>query len=152
MAAGAYGSGHSLNAAGVLYCDEHFGSGVVDLLAAVGIQAETFRAHNHRQPDPVQLLFAAQRGWTILTRDRGFLRLHEFWYLLALWRPKRPALRHAGILVVPDLPHRGVVAHVQTFLAPQQNLRDSAHILSRQQSGALEWAPFRPYARHPSRV
>ena len=136
----------------VLYCDEHFGSGMLVQLTDAGIQAEAFRSHKYRQPDPVQLLFAAQRGWTILTRDQEFLELHRFWYLMTLWRPRRPALHHAGILIAPQASQADIVARVPTLLAGQPVLRDSLYILSKQHGGGLNWAPHRPYARHPRRT
>jgi hypothetical protein len=77
-----------------LYCDEHFGTGDATRIAQEGaacglhgIVAELFLTRHRGQDDPFQLLFAAQNGWIILTKDRDFQRLHELWHVMALWRP-----------------------------------------------------------------
>lgn len=88
--------------AGTVYCDEHFGPDIVNDFvhqgASIGLRAELFRTHKNRALDDEQLFFAAQKNWTILTRDADFRDLHVLWHVLGLWRRRRPALDHSGIL------------------------------------------------------
>ena len=87
-----------------LYLDEHFGSGILTQFvqqgAPLGVHAEAFGTQRPRATDPEHLQLAATNGWTILTRDRDFVTLHDQWHVLQTWRPLSPPLRHGGILQI----------------------------------------------------
>ena len=133
-----------------LYCDEHFGSGDVERLEdggkALGLRAELFSTHNYRAQDQVQMRYAAERGWTILTRDRDFTRLQDLWCVVQEWRPSRRLRHHAGILWIASsgILNHDVVAPVVSLLetTPEATLRDGLFVL--EQRGA-SWRQYRPF-------
>lgn len=84
------------------YLDENVSHHLADELRLNG-HAVTTTAGERRfgSSDAHQLLYAAERNWTIVTHNRGDFRLlHIAWHLWS-WRWGRPQM-HAGILVVQD--------------------------------------------------
>ncbi|MDQ3701984.1 MAG: DUF5615 family PIN-like protein [Chloroflexota bacterium] len=121
-----------------LYLDEHFGSGIATQLAQqgaeLGLQVEAFAVRQPRGSDPAQLHFAATQGWTILTRDRDFVHLHDLWFVLRTWRPLTPPLRHAGILYIESssvLDDDAVPSVVEFLARPDRPpLEDQLYVLA----------------------
>jgi hypothetical protein len=106
-----------------VYLDEHFGSGIAGRLVQEGaglpLDVEQFSSHLARgATDPEHLQYAASRGWTLVSRDRDFVFLHDQWVLLQAWRPLHQPLQHAGILLVESstTPDDDVVTHTLALL------------------------------------
>jgi hypothetical protein len=135
-----------------LYLDEHFGSGIITEFAQHGaslsVQAQTFALAQPRASDPEQLYFAARNRWTILTRDRDFVALHDQWHILQSWRLLAPPLRHAGILHVEskNILDDEVVPLVLAFLgrADRPPLDDRLYALA---TGRV-WLSHHPFSEH----
>jgi len=91
-----------------LYTDENVKLALEDELRPLGHAAtSTFAERRLGAPDPHQLLYAAERGWTIITHNRrDFRLLHTAWLLWShTWRVSRS---HAGILVLEQIPDQPV--------------------------------------------
>jgi hypothetical protein len=86
------------------YADENVSLGLERLLRPRGHAFTTTHAERRLgSPDSHQLLFAATRGWTLITHNRGDFRLlHDAWHLWSdAWRVSP---QHAGILVLEPVP------------------------------------------------
>jgi hypothetical protein len=82
------------------YLDENFPVAVAAQLRRQGFVATTADEESTKgATDPFQLIFAADRGWVLVTHNRSdFRMLHEAWHLWSHRWGVRP--QHAGILVV----------------------------------------------------
>lgn len=138
-----------------VYLDEHFSADSRAALlregSALGVGAQAAVLLRPGASDPIQIRFAARRHWTFLTRDKGFLRLHDAWHMLQTWRPLRPVQRHSGILLA-DCPHvldDDVMKHVAAFLGSPNRplLEDALFILV--DNGT--WFGYHPFAAHQRR-
>ncbi len=82
------------------YLDENFTVAVAKDLRRQGFVATTAEEESTKgASDPYQLIFAADRGWALVTHNRSdFQMLHEAWHLWShRWGVRQ---QHAGILVV----------------------------------------------------
>src|SRR3954470_11073766 len=107
-----------------VYFDEPFGSGDAAQLVRDGavwsLQGESALVHHLGAEDPFQLLFAAQQGWTLVTKDRDYEKLHYLWCVFRYWQPQHPA-HHAGILWTPgSLSNAAIVGCVVDFFRQRQ--------------------------------
>ncbi len=85
---------------GSLYLDEDVSLHLVPALERLGHEVTTTRGERRLgAPDPHQLFYAAERGWTIVTHNRrDFRLLHDAWLLWSRrWGVERS---HSGILVL----------------------------------------------------
>jgi hypothetical protein len=90
------------------YFDENMSLLLEMLLRVRGhLVSSTYGEGRLGSPDPHQLLFAADRGWILVTHNRRDLRLlHDAWHLWShAWGTSR---RHAGILVLDQVPGQPV--------------------------------------------
>ena len=106
------------------YLDEPFGSGDTAQLVRNGtawkLTAELAGIHQPGAEDPFQLLFATRQGWTLVTKDRDYEKLHYLWSVFRHWQPQHPG-QHAGILWTPgSLPNSVIVARILDFFRQQQ--------------------------------
>lgn len=85
---------------GSFYLDENVSHALVNELEQRGhLVATTTAERRIGAPDPHQLLYAAVRGWTIVTHNRhDFRLLHDAWLLWSRRWGVRP--HHSGILIV----------------------------------------------------
>ncbi|MHB8647089.1 MAG: DUF5615 family PIN-like protein [Thermomicrobiales bacterium] len=86
------------------FLDEDVSADLPDLLRTYGhIVTDVHSEQREGVPDPRQLLFAADRGLTMITHNRrDFLLLHDAWLTWSHeWQIGR---RHSGILVVEQMP------------------------------------------------
>jgi hypothetical protein len=100
----------------ILYLDEDMKIEVADLLIAPDRSVRTTRGEGRlRAGDPFQLLYAAERDWTLVTCNReDYHLIHDAWLLWAHhWGLTR---MHAGILTL-DQGHftETIVAAVDSF-------------------------------------
>ncbi|MGH2532464.1 MAG: DUF5615 family PIN-like protein [Thermomicrobiales bacterium] len=109
------------------YTDEDVTLALEEPLRARGhLVASTDGEGRRRSPDPHQVLYAAERDWTLITHNRRDYRLlHDAWHLWAhAWKVP---YRHAGIIVLEQLPRHpaaeiadlihGLVVDAETSLA-----------------------------------
>ncbi len=92
--------------------------------------------------DARQLLFAAERGWTLLTNNGDHYRLlHDAWFVWAHeWGYTRP---HAGILVLPHV----IAANLPRVAeAIHQLVSDPETVLD---TTLLTWGPATGWRRWP---
>jgi len=88
-----------------LYLDEHLTPQAIPLLERAGHTVARVVSYHRGAPDFVNLLFAWQQGWVMVTSDStDYLSLHDLWHhwSQAWFAPSRPASappEHAGILV-----------------------------------------------------
>lgn len=62
--------------------------------------------HLDRADDSALLVYAAERGWVIVTHDSNdFWLLHRAWHRWAVAWHIRPMPRDGGVLVLPQRPH-----------------------------------------------
>jgi hypothetical protein len=139
-----------------LYVDIHIGIRVIDALQqgrALDLSVEPFSMHGPDDLDPEHMLRAAQNGWTILTRDTGFLRLHDLWYVTNLWRPTTPRMQHAGVCCVMSnaIQDPVVAAAVLALFASGRSMTDQLFTLEGPPQ-APTWRQYRPFARRPRPV
>ena len=90
------------------YMDEDVALALGPLLRQYGHSiASTTEERRLGAPDPHQLLYAAERGWTVITHNRrDFRLLHIAWLL---WTNEwHVALQHAGILIIEQVRGRSV--------------------------------------------
>jgi hypothetical protein len=86
------------------YFDEDVPEDLVPLLTEHGHIVATTRSEGRKgAPDPRQLLYAAGRGWILVTLNRGDYRLlHDAWLM---WSHQwSVSLSHAGILITAHVP------------------------------------------------
>ncbi len=85
------------------YLDHNVARRVALLLRAAGHTAMTTRElGGERNGDEMQLLMAASRGYTLITHDEDFLRIHRDWTHRS--RVLRMTPTHAGIVLIPAFP------------------------------------------------
>jgi hypothetical protein len=136
-----------------LYCDEHFGPDVTNDFMVQGrailLGAELARVHLPKALDFEHMLFAAERGWIILTRDADYQTLQTWWRVIEHWRPTLPRRHHAGIIWISSgqIKDRQVVPHVVQFLASGYALQDELYSL-KLNAGTTRWHGFRPLSRY----
>jgi hypothetical protein len=116
------------------YLDEDVSYDVVGGLRDVGYDLDSVKdAGNFGLTDARQLLWAVDRGRTVITHNRkDFRLLHE---ALALWatRWRTPnALRHHGILVVPHLPVLELVRMIDAFARRRDTIDNRLFLYDRQ--------------------
>lgn len=83
-----------------IYLDSDVSTQFVGVLVSHGHRARSARDEGRESArDPEQLLFAAERGWMIVTHNKKDYRLlHVAWQVWsAAWRTSQ---RHAGILIL----------------------------------------------------
>jgi hypothetical protein len=91
-----------------LYLDENMSLLLEVLLRLRGHAVfSTFSEGRTGAPDPHQLLFAAERGWVLITHNRRDYRLlHDAWHLWShAWDTVQ---RHGGVLVLDQTPGQPV--------------------------------------------
>lgn len=125
-----------------VYFDEAFGTGDAAQLArdgaSLGLQGELAVVRHPGAEDPFQLLVAARQGWTLVTKDRDFEKLHYLWCVFRHWQPQHPA-HHPGILWTPgNLPNAAIVARVVDLFRQRagQPLTDQLWVLG---NGGRTW-------------
>ena len=126
-----------------LYTDENMALALEGLLRDYGhVVTSTFGEGRSGAPDPHQLLFAAERGWTLITHNRRDYRLlHDAWHLWSYaWSVSR---RHAGILVLE-----------QVIAQPVAELAALIHALGEDPATSLvnalyDWKPTTGWRRSP---
>ncbi len=127
------------------YLDEDVAEEVASLLADRGHFVTTTRRERRKgAPDPRQLLFAAGRGWILVTSNRhDYELLHDAWLMWSHeWRVSH---LHTGILVVQQ-PRPGSVTldmiadalHAFVRDAPDAGLPNGLHEWSRS-NGWRRW-------------
>jgi hypothetical protein len=84
----------------IIYADENVSSLLSDLLRSYGhVVYATYDEGRSTATDGSELLYAADRGWIVLTHNRAdFLMLHDAWHLWSHSWNVRP--EHAGIIVL----------------------------------------------------
>src|SRR5262245_52605686 len=84
----------------IFYADENVSSLLNDLLRSHGhVVYATYDEGRSTATDGSQLLYAADRGWIVLTRNRAdFMMLHDAWHLWS--RSWNVRSEHAGIIVL----------------------------------------------------
>lgn len=125
------------------YTDENVALALEALLRALGHAATSTLAEGRLgAPDPHRLLYAAERGWTIVTHNRRDYRLlHDAWRLWGhAWRAARP---HAGILVIEQVPGQPA-AEIARLIDGLVN--DPATTLS---NALYDWKPDAGWRRFP---
>lgn len=88
----------------MFFLDEDVSADLANLLRSYGhFVTDVHDEQREGIPDPRQLLFASDRGLTIITHNRrDFLLLHDTWLTWSHeWRTNH---RHSGILMVDQLP------------------------------------------------
>ena len=99
------------------YADKNIALALVPVLRQFGHSVvSTAEERRLGAPDPHQLLYAAKRGWTLLTHNRhDFQLLHIAWlYWSNQWGVPR---RHAGIAIVEQVRGQSVADLAQTVHA-----------------------------------
>ena len=101
----------------------------VALLATHGHTARTARDEAlDRADDGALLLFAARRGWVLLTHNgQDFWLLHRAWHHWSVAWQVDPPPRHGGILVLPQrahLPPEFLTLRVAELLDEQADVRN----------------------------
>lgn len=89
----------------IFYMDENVSSLLDDALRSYGHAVfATYDEGRAGATDGSQLLYAADRGWIVLTHNRAdFILLHDAWHLWAhTWHV---APKHAGIIVLEPVRH-----------------------------------------------
>jgi hypothetical protein len=107
------------------YLDENFPVEVASHLRQHGHIATTAIEESRQGvSDPFQLLYAAERGWALVTHNRDdFRMLHEAWLLWSRrWGVQE---RHAGILVL-RVPARRAVSDIVDALKTLADDSDSS--------------------------
>ncbi|MHB8644587.1 MAG: hypothetical protein ACYDAR_02220 [Thermomicrobiales bacterium] len=87
----------------IVYLDEDVAMALAQILASYGHHVTDAHAERQEeQPDPAQLLFAAQSNRTLLAYNgRDHLLLHQAW---SIWTHQWGVPdRHAGIILVPHV-------------------------------------------------
>ena len=95
------------------------------LLIGSGYPTRTTRDERRlRARDHDQLMFAARRGWVLVTHNRGDFRLlHDAWLgWTGVWSIPE---EHAGILVVDQEPPHRLAAEIAQFLATNPPLANA---------------------------
>lgn len=111
------------------YLDENVTNFVADELELLG-HALTTTAGEKRTgaPDPLQFLFAAEHGWTIVKHNRhDFRLLHDAWLLWShRWQLRQ---QHSGILVLDQHERQSaddIANAIATLLADPATSLDTA--------------------------
>lgn len=125
------------------YVDENIALGLAPALRYYGHSiASVAEERRLGAPDPHQLLYAAERGWTLITHNRrDFRLLHVAWlYWSNEWRVPR---QHAGIIVVEQVrgqPTADLARIIHTFVTSSDVMLANALYDWKPTVG---WAPFR---------
>jgi predicted nuclease of predicted toxin-antitoxin system len=125
-----------------LLLDHNVSRAYVSLLTAEGHDVRMARDERlDRADDGAILLYAAERGWTIVTHNRDdFWLLHRAWHhWSSAWRVTQTP-RHVGILVLPQrehLPHQQLANRVAEFLTDHADWSNQFH----------EWTVLRGWTR-----
>jgi hypothetical protein len=125
----------------IFYADENISFALNDALRSYGHVVFTTRDERRLgASDGSQLLYAADRGWIILTHNRAdFTMLHDAWHLWAhAWRvdPK-----HAGIIILEQVePARHAEVATLTHELCQQTLLLNT---------LFDWKPTTGWRRSP---
>ena len=122
----------------VLYFDEDFRSGTAPRLAALGYKVHTTQwERNFGFLDPDQLLYAVQRGWTMVTHNRkDFQLVYRAW---TLWGMQPP---HFGILVLAQGPYGDQhVRTIHTFLSGTPALSNMLYLWTEPDDIWQEYVP-----------
>lgn len=125
------------------YLDENVSLGLERLLHQRGHACTT--THGERRlgsPDSHQLLYAATRGWVLVTHNRGDFRLlHDAWHLWSdAWHVSP---QHAGILVLEPVPNQ-TAADVADLIQDIVARRDVSLI-----NALYDWGPNTGWVRFP---
>ena len=124
------------------YLDENIAVDLAPLLRERGDSVAT--AGEERRlgaPDPHQLLYAATRGWTLLTHNRhDFRLLHAAWLLWGQSWGDPPA--HAGLLIIEQV--RGtsladLAARIHAFASDRETVLTNA---------LSDWRPVTGWRRY----
>jgi hypothetical protein len=105
-----------------IYVDSDVSRHLAGILIAHGHRARTARDERREAArDPEQLLFAAQRGWTVVTHNRkDFRLLHDAWQLWSVaWGY---AHAHGGILILEQTPLTTFAPEILRLLESNQQL------------------------------
>lgn len=106
------------------YLDHNVARRVALLLRTAGHHAATTRdLGGERNGDEMQLLVAASRGFTLVTHDDDFLRIHRNWARRS--HILQTITAHAGILLIPAFPiwdAERTAREVEAFLHPRPPL------------------------------
>ena len=136
----------------LLYGDHNVSRPLVLLFRELGHAATNARALGlDRGSDGTHLLFAAERGWILLTHnERDFLMLHDAWLRWSwAWQV---APRHAGILVLPqrsDWKPPRLVSEIETLLAANPVMTNQLFAW-RASRGWVPFAEITPWSDVPS--
>ena len=125
------------------YADENVSLALEHLLRQRGHACATTHAEHHLgAPDSHQLLYAATRGWTLITHNRGDFRLlHDAWHLWSdAWQVSP---QHAGILVLEPVPGQtasDVAELIQDIVTRHDVMLANAR---------YDWGPMSGWVRFP---
>jgi len=127
-----------------LFTDENMALALELALRDLGhLMFSTYDEGRAGAPDPHQLLYAAERGWVLITHNRrDFRLLHDAWLLWSRSWGVRPT--HAGILVleqVPGMPIEDLGRLVHDLVTdPKRSLATALY----------NWRPATGWVRFPS--
>lgn len=125
----------------IFYADENISFALNDALRLQGHAVFTTRDERRLgATDGSQLLYAADRGWIVLTHNRAdFTMLHDAWHLWThAWRVKP---KHAGIVVLEqvDPSRHAEIAMLTHDLCQQTPLLNTL----------FDWTPTTGWTRNP---
>jgi hypothetical protein len=128
------------------YLDQDVDLRLGALLARHGHPTQSTRDHfATRRSDDQQLLFAAQRGWTLITHNgKDFELLHYAWCRWAPALGMQPFPPHAGILVIPQKARQSTEDTVERILSLLAQGGSLANMLYWWKFDLREWAYVPP--------